>query len=91
MHEKLHAMAARIPQIGCVSGKGLVAGLACVKAGTTEPDSDLAFDVVERCMRKGVLMFAPVGFGMGTVKISPPLVISEDAILESVAVLEEAF
>jgi 4-aminobutyrate aminotransferase-like enzyme len=35
-------------------------------------------------------MFSPVGFGGGTVKISPPLVITEAAIAESVAVLEDA-
>jgi 4-aminobutyrate aminotransferase / (S)-3-amino-2-methylpropionate transaminase / 5-aminovalerate transaminase len=91
MHQKLNAMAKRFPQIGCVAGKGLVAGIACVRPGTTEPDADLAFDVVERAMRKGVLMFAPVGFGGATVKISPPLVIPEDAIVESVDALEEAF
>jgi 4-aminobutyrate aminotransferase/diaminobutyrate-pyruvate transaminase/4-aminobutyrate aminotransferase/(S)-3-amino-2-methylpropionate transaminase len=91
LHQKLNALAARFPQIGRVAGKGLVAGLACVKPGATEPDSELAFRVVERAMQKGVLMFAPVGFGMATVKISPPLVITEDAISESVSVLEEAF
>jgi 4-aminobutyrate aminotransferase/diaminobutyrate-pyruvate transaminase/4-aminobutyrate aminotransferase/(S)-3-amino-2-methylpropionate transaminase len=91
LHQKLKAMAKRFPQIGCVAGKGLVAGVACVRPGTTEPDADLAVDVVERAMRKGVLMFAPVGFGGATVKISPPLVIPEDAMVESVDALEEAF
>ncbi len=91
LHRKLHAIAARFPQIGCVAGKGLVAGLACVRPGTTEPDGDLAFDVVRRAMEKGVLMFAPVGFGGATVKISPPLVIPEEVIVESVDALEEAF
>ena len=91
LHQKLNAMAGRYSQIGCVAGKGLVAGIACVKPGTTEPDGDLAFDLVRRAMEKGVLMFAPVGFGMGTVKISPPLVIPEDAMAESVDALEEAF
>ena len=38
-----------------------------------------------------LLMFSPVGLGGGTVKISPPLVITEEAIHESVDVLEEAF
>ena len=79
---RLHALAARHPQIGCVAGKGLVAGLACVLPGSTEPDSKLAFDVVRRAMEKGVLMFAPVGFGMATVKICPPLVITADAGLK---------
>jgi 4-aminobutyrate aminotransferase-like enzyme len=36
-------------------------------------------------------MFSPVGFGGGTVKIAPPLVINEAAILEGVSVLEEVF
>ena len=91
LHRRLNALATRYPQIGRVAGKGLVAGLPCVRPGTTEPDADLAFDVVRRAMHKGVLMFAPVGFGGATIKISPPLVITEDAILESVDALEEAF
>ena len=91
LHHKLHAMAGRFPQIGYVAGKGLVAGIACVRPGTTEPDGDLAFEVVRRALQKGVLMFAPVGFGGATIKICPPLVIPEDAVSESVEALEEAF
>lgn len=91
LHERLRAIQSRFPQIGRVDGKGLVAGVACVVPGGKEPDGSLAWQVVERCVEKGVLMFSPVGFGGGTVKISPPLVIHEAAILESVAVLEEVF
>ena len=36
-------------------------------------------------------MFAPVGFGGATVKIAPPLVITEEAILESTAVSRKGF
>ncbi|SPE28522.1 Aminotransferase class-III [Candidatus Sulfopaludibacter sp. SbA3] len=91
LHERLRALQSRFPQIGRVDGKGLVAGVACVQPGDLSPDGELAWRVVERCVEKGVLMFSPVGFGGGTVKISPPLVIDEAAIRESVAVLEEAF
>jgi 4-aminobutyrate aminotransferase / (S)-3-amino-2-methylpropionate transaminase / 5-aminovalerate transaminase len=91
LHELLGTLAARYPEIGKVDGKGLVAGVACVVPGTRDPDADLAFDVVARCAEKGVLMFSPVGYGGGTVKISPPLVITEAAIRESVGALEEAF
>jgi 4-aminobutyrate aminotransferase / (S)-3-amino-2-methylpropionate transaminase / 5-aminovalerate transaminase len=91
LHQKLCALAARTPQIGSVDGKGLVAGLACILPGTKEPDGGLAWDVVRRAVEKGVLMFSPVGFGGATVKICPPLVITEAAILDSVAALEEAF
>ena len=45
--------------------------------------------MIERCIEKGVLLFSPVGFGGGTVKICPPLVINEEAVRESVGVLEE--
>jgi 4-aminobutyrate aminotransferase/diaminobutyrate-pyruvate transaminase/4-aminobutyrate aminotransferase/(S)-3-amino-2-methylpropionate transaminase len=90
LHSRLSEVQAKFPQIGHVAGKGLVAGVACVTYGK-EPDGDLAFEVVERCAHKGVLMFSPVGLGGGTVKISPPLVITEEAIIESTAVLEEAF
>jgi 4-aminobutyrate aminotransferase/diaminobutyrate-pyruvate transaminase/4-aminobutyrate aminotransferase/(S)-3-amino-2-methylpropionate transaminase len=91
LHQKLRALKARTPQIGSVDGKGLVAGVACVLPGSKEPDGDLAFDVVRRSIEKGVLMFTPVGFGGATVKISPPLVITEAAIDDSVSALEEAF
>ncbi len=91
LHAHLHRLAKRFPQIGNVAGKGLVAGVACVASGSMEPDADLAFDVVRKCVEKGVLMFSPVGFGGATVKISPPLVITEAAIADSVSALEDAF
>jgi 4-aminobutyrate aminotransferase-like enzyme len=91
LHRRLREIQSRFPRIGTVQGRGLVAGLACVTAGTIRPDADLAFEIVRHCFERGVLMFAPVGFGGATVKIAPPLVITEEAILESTAVLEEAF
>jgi 4-aminobutyrate aminotransferase-like enzyme len=91
LHRRLREIQSRFPEIGVVQGRGLVAGLACIKDGPTSPDGDLAFEIVRHCYEQGVLMFAPVGFGGATVKISPPLVITEEAILESTAVLEAAF
>jgi 4-aminobutyrate aminotransferase / (S)-3-amino-2-methylpropionate transaminase / 5-aminovalerate transaminase len=91
LHERLHALAARHREIGCVDGKGLVAGVSCVRPGGKEPDADLAWEVVRRCVEMGVMMFAPVGFCGATVKISPPLVITVEALDESLGVLEEAF
>ena len=91
LHRRLHEIQARFPQIGCVQGRGLVAGLSCVLPDSTNPDAGLAGDVVRLCFEKGLLMFTPVGFGGATVKIAPPLMITEEAVLESTAVLEEAF
>jgi 4-aminobutyrate aminotransferase/(S)-3-amino-2-methylpropionate transaminase len=90
MLERLRATQRKFPQLGFVDGKGLVAGVACVRPGTKEPDGDLAWRIIEKCVEKGVLMFSPVGFGGGTVKISPPLVITREAMEEATAVFEEA-
>jgi 4-aminobutyrate aminotransferase/diaminobutyrate-pyruvate transaminase/4-aminobutyrate aminotransferase/(S)-3-amino-2-methylpropionate transaminase len=90
LHRKLTTIQTRFPNIGFVTGKGLVAGVICVRPGTKNPDADLAFDIVRRTVEKGVLMFGPVGPGGSTVKICPPLVISPEAIEESAAAFEEA-
>lgn len=90
LHSRLHKLKTTTPQFGAVEGKGLVAGIACVVPGTKEPDGDLAWNIIEKCIEKGVLLFSPVGFGGGTVKISPPLVINEEALTESLDVFEEA-
>jgi len=87
----LRAMTSRHPEIGCVDGKGLVAGVHCVRPGSLEPDGDLAFETVRRSIERGVLMFSPVGFGGATIKICPPLVITDEAIGESLEAFEEAF
>ena len=76
--------------IGHVSARGLVAGMQTVKRGTKEPDPDLAHSIIERCMWKGLLLFAPVGAWGQTVKIAPPLTISREPLEEGIAVLSEA-
>lgn len=70
-------------------GKGLVWGLQIGKKGTETPDPDTAFEIVGRCVEKGLLFFAPVGLGGGTIKINPPLIINEEAIIEGCSVIEE--
>ena len=91
LHEELQALAKQFPQIGCVHGKGLVAGVSCVLPGTKEPDGDLAFEAVYRSVTKGVLMFSPVGLRGSTIKINPPLCINEEALRESLQAFREAF
>jgi 4-aminobutyrate aminotransferase-like enzyme len=88
---ELHRIQRKYPSVlGCCTGMGLVAGIQVVKPGTKTPDPDLATRINVACMHRGLLMFAPVGVGGECVKISPPLSIPEDALRESVAVLEEA-
>jgi 4-aminobutyrate aminotransferase / (S)-3-amino-2-methylpropionate transaminase / 5-aminovalerate transaminase len=76
--------------IGHYSARGLVGGLQMIHAGRKQPDADLAYDVVERCFHKGLLLFAPVGAWGQTIKIAPPLTMREEPLREGLAVLGEA-
>jgi 4-aminobutyrate aminotransferase-like enzyme len=88
---ELHRLRQKHPQVlGCVQGKGLVAGMQVVKPGTKTPDPEMALKINIACLQKGLLMFAPVGAEGECLKIAPPLTIPEEALRESIQVLEEA-
>ncbi|OQA88614.1 MAG: 4-aminobutyrate aminotransferase PuuE [Lentisphaerae bacterium ADurb.Bin242] len=76
--------------LGCMHGKGLVAGIQVVKPGSKTPDPELATKINVACYQKGLLMFAPVGIAGECLKIAPPLCIPEDMLRESIQVFEEA-
>jgi len=76
--------------LGCLQGKGLVAGIQVVKPGTKVPNPELAVKINEKCFHKGLLMFAPVGIAGECLKIAPPLNITEEALREGIQVFEEA-
>ncbi len=87
----LEKIQAKYPDVlGCVISKGLVAGIQVVKKGTKEPDPETAVKINEKCFHKGLLMFAPVGIAGECIKISPPLVITKEALIEGINTLEEA-
>jgi 4-aminobutyrate aminotransferase-like enzyme len=77
-------------RLGCLHGRGLVAGIQVVEAGTKVPDPGTALAINVASLRKGVLMFAPVGIAGECLKIAPPLTIAEDALVESAAAFGEA-
>jgi 4-aminobutyrate aminotransferase / (S)-3-amino-2-methylpropionate transaminase / 5-aminovalerate transaminase len=78
-------------RVGAIHGKGLVAGVHCVKTDSNEPDGELAKNVIWNAIGRGLMLFSPVGFKGCTVKIAPPLCITEDAVVEGVSVIAEAF
>ncbi|OGO81097.1 MAG: 4-aminobutyrate aminotransferase [Clostridiales bacterium GWC2_40_7] len=75
--------------IGSLQGKGLAWGLIFVKKGTKDIDPDLAHDIVRLSIEKGLLFFAPVGAG-ATIKVTPPLMITGEALREGLDVFAEA-
>lgn len=78
-------------RIGAIHGKGLVAGVHVIKEEDDAPDGELAHAVAWHAVGRGLMLFAPVGLGGATIKISPPLCITEEAAIEGVATLAEAF
>ncbi len=85
--ERLQTLQAQYPRhIRYVLGKGMVAALLFYDdAG--KPLSDLCSRISEIAMGKGLLV---VCTGRESIKLGPPLTITEDALLEGVAVLDEA-
>lgn len=77
-------------RIGAIHGKGLVAGVHCIKDVSNTPDRELAFKAVWNCVGRGLMLFSPVGVNGGTIKICPPLCITEDAVVEGVSVIAES-
>ena len=78
-------------RIGRAASVGLVGSLQMVKAaGSTEPDPDAAWEIVNHCVQHGLLLFAPVGTGGGSVKLAPPLVINRSQLEEGLDVLAAA-
>jgi len=72
-----------------VASAGMVAALQFTQPGTTEANPDAAWEFVWECVKRGIMMFAPVGVGGCAVKLNPPLTIEEDALAEGIEVLTE--
>jgi 4-aminobutyrate aminotransferase-like enzyme len=68
---------------------GLVCCLQFTHPGTTDPNPDPAWQFVWEAVKRGVMLFAPVGLGGSAVKLNPPLIIQADALMEGLAVLED--
>lgn len=91
MKDRLCQISKKHPDVvGPVMGKGLINAVHFTKPGTKDPDADLAWGVVKTCVESGLLLFSPVGLGGGSIKVNPPLVITEEAALEGCEVIEKS-
>ncbi len=73
--------------VGSINGKGLVWAVHLMNPETSRLDPDLAGRVTTRCMELGLLMLQT---HRGTLKIAPPLCITEEALLEGIEVIGTA-
>ena len=77
--------------IGALHGCGMVYGIHIVKPGSMEPDGELTHRIVDRAVKRGLMLFAPVGIGGATIKICPPLMLDAPGVDDAVLALREAF
>jgi 4-aminobutyrate aminotransferase-like enzyme len=85
-HSKLNKIKGRFPQhISHVLGKGLIAALHFNKPDGI-PLSNLCDRICELAMQRGLLL---VHTYRESIKLAPPLMITEEALLDGISVLEE--
>ena len=77
--------------VGAIQGKGLCAGIHIIKDASNTPDGQLAHDITWHAVGRGLMLFAPVGLGMASLKLCPPLCITEEAVIDGVRALADAF
>jgi 4-aminobutyrate aminotransferase-like enzyme len=87
LHSKLNKFAENFPDlIRGIYGKGLIASMVFHKEIKGKNSSPTVSEIAEKCMQKGLLV---VHTGRESIKIGPPLTITEAALLEGIDVIKE--
>ena len=88
LEEKLKSLQNTFPKIIYdVCGKGLVFAIHFKDPLTNSLDIELVDKIIEKCLHKGLLL---VRTGSGTIKIGPPLIIPDDALIEGIEIIHES-
>jgi 4-aminobutyrate aminotransferase-like enzyme len=86
LHSRLNEIKKRFPdRVSYILGKGMIAAILFTDS-TGTPDPKLATAIAKLCLEKGLLV---VHTGRESIKIGPPLMISDEALLEGLSVMEE--
>ena len=83
-------MASKYPIIAEVRGRGAMQAIELVKPGSLEPNSEAMTKVINYCAKKGVLLLS-AGTYSNVIRFLPPIVISDELLLDAMSVLDEAF
>ena len=86
----LRALAAKYPVIAEVRGRGAMQAIELVKPGSLDPNSEAMTKVINYCAKKGVLLLS-AGTYSNVIRFLPPVVISDELLLDAINVLDEAF
>ncbi|WP_326727777.1 aspartate aminotransferase family protein [Streptomyces phaeochromogenes] len=88
--ERLRAIAAQLPGVREVRGRGLMIGVELVKPGTDQADPDGAAAALEAAREGGLLIGKGGGHNTSVLRIAPPLSLTVAEAEEGAAILERA-
>ncbi|NEC89889.1 aspartate aminotransferase family protein [Streptomyces sp. SID12501] len=88
--ERLRAVAAQLPGVREVRGRGLMIGVELVKPGTDTADPETAAAVLEAAREEGLLLGKGGGHNTSALRIAPPLSLTVAEAEEGAAILERA-
>jgi 4-aminobutyrate aminotransferase/(S)-3-amino-2-methylpropionate transaminase len=86
----LRVLAAKYPIIAEVRGRGAMQAIELVMPGSLDPNSEAMTKVINYCAKKGVLLLS-AGTYSNVIRFLPPIVISDELLLDAMSVLDEAF
>ena len=75
-------------RISHILGEGLISAILFQDPNTGSPDGLLASRIAEKCYEKGLLV---VHTGRESIKLGPPLTISDEALIEGINVIKESY
>jgi 4-aminobutyrate aminotransferase/(S)-3-amino-2-methylpropionate transaminase len=90
LHSTLSAMAAKYPVIGDLRGRGAMQAIELVVPGSKEPNPAAMASVIKYCQQQGVLILTAGTYG-NVIRFLPPLVISDELLIDALGVLDQAF
>jgi 4-aminobutyrate aminotransferase/(S)-3-amino-2-methylpropionate transaminase len=90
LNEHLTAMAAKYPVIGDVRGRGAMQAIEIVNPGSKDPNPAAMASVIKYCQAQGVLILTAGTYG-NVIRFLPPLVISDELLVDALGVLDQAF
>ncbi|GGT03354.1 aminotransferase [Streptomyces kurssanovii] len=88
--ERLRGIAASVPAVREVRGRGLMIGIELVRPGTDEADPQAAATVLEAAREGGLLIGKGGGHSTSVLRIAPPLSLTVAEAEEGALVLERA-
>ncbi|MFF7365293.1 aminotransferase class III-fold pyridoxal phosphate-dependent enzyme [Streptomyces sp. NPDC008125] len=88
--ERLRALAARVPSVREVRGRGLMIGIELAEPGTDRANPEAAAAVLEAAREGGLLIGKGGGHDTSVLRIAPPLSLSVAEAEEGASILGEA-